>query len=226
MSNSCTDSYNSALDALDRHDTQAALDAIENALVEDPKDAESWKLYILILNLLGRKSDADSATEKWLALGTSEASALILEGDSAMSNRQLEEAMVCYRRAIELEPDGVDARLKLATALAETGEFSEAIGHAAFAAQKLVDDAHAHYLYGRILRLAGRKTEALESLTQAVKFDPSFMPAVYEQGMVLADADQLEQALLNFERYRARYPGDPSATKAIERIQKLMTRTF
>ncbi len=226
MSTPSIDSYNAALDALQGGKLATALQAIENALVEDPTDPESWQLYALILHAAGRKSDAESAAEKLKSLGASPAVACMLEGDAAMAGGDVEHAILKYGHAAELDPEQSDCRIKLAVALLESGQSDAALGVAIQAVKLAPGDAHANYLHGRILRLTGRPTEALAALTRAVELDSELMPAVYEQGMLLADADDLGAALENFERYLAKHPDDPSATQAMGQLRSRMSRTL
>ena len=219
------DFYNAALDALQAGRVEQALQAVENALVEDAKDTESWQLYILILNAMGRTEDARNATGKLHQLGISEAESLSLQAVEAMTAGDPATAAAHYGAAIALAPDRTDLHGSHALALLAAGDHDAAIAAASRATDLAPDDAHAHYILGRVLRLSDRKTEALAELTKAVELDPDMMMALYEQGMVLADTDRLEAAIANFEKFLSVHPDDPSATQALHALRSRMTET-
>jgi len=219
------DFYNAALDALQAGRVEQALQAAEDALVEDARDTESWQLYILILNAMGRTDDAKNATEKLHQLGISDVDSFCLKAAEAMTAGDPATAAAHYEAAIALAPDRFDLLGSRALALLAVGEHDAAIAAASRAADLAPDDAQAHYILGRVLRLSERKTDALAALTKAVELDPNLMMALYEQGMLLAEADHLEAAIANFEKFLSVHPGDPSATQALNALRSRMTQT-
>ena len=64
MSESSIEYYNAAIDAVQAGQMEEALAAVENSLTEDPKDGQTWQLYVVILNALGRAADAEKARAK------------------------------------------------------------------------------------------------------------------------------------------------------------------
>lgn len=226
MSPTKIDFYNAALDALHAGRVEDALLAAEDALVEDAKDVESWQLYILILNVLGRVEDAKSAGEKLKELGISEFDLLCMQAAEAMAAGDAAGAVQMYEAAIGLAPDRVELQGSLALALLDTGDGDAAVAAATRAVEFAPEVAQGHYILGRILRLNGRMDEALVVLTRAVEMEPGLMMAVYEQGMLLADAGELEAAIGNFEKFLAAHPGDESAVKALDALRGRMTRTL
>ena len=99
-------------------------------------------------------------------------------------------------------------------------------GDAEEAAQKAVDlgpnDPSAWYARGRILRLRGKKREALESLQKALELLSNLVLARYECGMILADLGELSAALECFELVLADHPDDPNAAQAKAAILEKM----
>jgi hypothetical protein len=99
----------------------------------------------------------------------------------------------------------------------EAGRTEDALTAAEIAASMAPDDA-----LGHILRLDGQKHAALDGLSKAMAAEPDFMPAVYEEGMLLADNRCLLEAMQRFAKYLDALPGDPSATQAGESIREQM----
>lgn len=220
MSSPSIEFYNAALDALEAGDAPEALAAIVNSLTEDPNDTQTWQLYIVILNALGRKEDALRATAKLKEKGLSEADAHILQASQAAASNDLAAAIPHYQAAAALEPGRSEIHTGLAIAHMQAGDADAALSAAEKAVGIDPTDSRAQYALGHILRLSGKKEPALAALTAAVSSDPDFMIALYEQGMLLADSGRLEEALANFEKFLKTHPSDPSANEAVANIRQ------
>lgn len=210
--------YNAAVDAIQAGRLEEALMAAENSLTENPKDLETWQLYVVVLNALGRHDDARKATEKLEQIGVSEADRFLLKASEAASSGDLTAVIAHYESALETGGERTEIHTGYALALMESGRSDEALTAARVAVSCAPDDARANYALGRILRLCEEKEEALLALTKAVAAEPDFMLAVYEQGMLLVEADRLEEALKNFSRYLEIHPSDSGARQAVEGI--------
>lgn len=222
MSDPNIDFYNAALDAIQAGRLDEALTAAENSLTENPKDAETWQLYVIVLNALGRSDDAHKATEKLRELGLGEADDFLLQAAEALTSGDLATAILHYESALETGGDRPEIHAGYALALMEADRPEQALTAARKAVSFAPDDARANYALGHILRLCGENDEALSALTVAVKAEPDLMLAVYEQGMLLAEKERLEEALENFTRYLKANPGDPSAVQAVDSIRHRM----
>lgn len=225
MSSPSIDHYNEALDFLHSGKAPEALAAIVNSLTEDPNDIESWKLYIVVLNTLGRTDDARRAMEKLKQKGLSEADEALMQAAELAGRGDLEAALECYARAVAAAPDRADIHASHALALMECDQADRALEAADRAVACDPGDAHAHYARGRILRLTERNAEALDSLTQAVSLDPDLTLALYEQGMLLAETGRTREALENFRKFLAVHPGDPAATEAVANLERTLGRS-
>jgi tetratricopeptide (TPR) repeat protein len=219
------ESYNAALDFLQAGKIQDALQSVENSLMEDAGDSQTWQLYIMILKTLGRDEDAEKATAKLKELGLSEVDESLMQAAAALSAGDAASAVAHYQAALDLEPERPEIHTALALALMETSDAEGALAAAHQAVALAPDDAQAHYSLGRILRLTGDKESALDSLDKAVAIDPGLMMAVYEQGMLLAEKGRMTEALANFEKFLKAHPGDEGATQAITGIKAELGRT-
>ena len=214
--------YNAAVDAIHAGDLTEALAAAENSLTENPSDTQTWQLYVLILNTLGRKDDAAKATEKLKQLGLSEVDKFLMKAAESASSGDLNSAIRHYESAVLAEPDRPDIHSAYAVALMQSGKATEAQAAAEKGASLAPDDARTNYALGHILRLTGDKDAALEALTKALSAEPELMIALYEQGMILAEKGRLKEALSNFEKFLEAHPEDPSASEAVASIREQM----
>ncbi len=214
MSSSNDQFYNEAIDAVESMDLERARGAIEGALTEDPNDVQSWQLYAVILNAMGEAEKADKAQEKLKELGLSEADALVMKAADAIGQGKISVAITHYEDALEIEPDSPEIHVSYAMALMQ-GKYPDDAEEAARKAVELGGgDASAKYALGRILRLRGKKEEALGYLKGAAEAAPTMLVARYEAGMVLAEKGELDEALGCFEAVLAAAPTDEAAIAA------------
>jgi tetratricopeptide (TPR) repeat protein len=214
MAKPSIESYNTAVDAVQSGDLPAALNAIETSLTEDPKDAQSWQLYAVVLNALGESEKAAKAMVKVKDLGLSEVDELLMKAGDAAAGGKLGVAITYYEDALELDDSRAEIYTAYAIALMEEKYFKDALEAAAKAVELAPDDAYACYAHGRSLRLNGKDVQALEMLTAATKVDPSLVLAHYERGMLLAASGELEEALSCFETVLKDHPEDLGASEA------------
>ena len=222
MSEPSIEFYNAAIDAVQAGQIDEALTAVERSLTEDPKDGQTWQLYVVILNALGRSEEAVKATDKLREMGLSEGDERLLKAAEATTTGDLAGAVAHYQAALNAEPDRPEIQASYALALMEAGDSANALAAAEKAVMLAPDDAPANYAVGHILRLTGEKQEALTALSKAVSIDPGFMIARYEQGMVLAATGKLDEALSAFEEFLDIHPGDANATEAVACIKANM----
>jgi len=222
MSEASIEYYNAAVDAIHAGDLTEALAAAENSLTENPSDTQTWQLYVVILNTLGRKDDAAKATEKLKQLGLSEADEFLMKAAECAASGDLNSAIRHYESAFLAEPGRPEIHSAYAMALMQSGKATEAQAAAEKGASLAPDDARTNYALGHILRLTGDKDAALEALTKAVSAEPELMIALYEQGMILAEKGRLKEALSNFEKFLEIHPEDPSASEAVASIREKM----
>lgn len=225
MSEPSIEFYNEAIDAVQAGKIPEALSAIENSLTEDPNDGQTWQLYIVILNALGRVEDAVKATAKLREMGLSDSDEHVLKASEAASANDRVGAISHYRAALEADPNRPEVYAGLALVLLEEGNAEEALESARKAVELAPEDSRTNYALGRILRLSGKKDSALAALTLSVNDDPTFMLAVYEKGMLLADTGRLTEALAAFRKFLKTNPEDASATEAIASITARMGGT-
>jgi protein O-GlcNAc transferase len=222
MSDQNIEFYNAALDAIQAGRLTAALVAAENALIENPSDPETWQLYVIILNALGRSEDARKAMEKLKELGMDEADGFLMKAAEATSSGDSSAALLHYESAVAAAPARAEIHAGYALALLENSKPEDALAAVEKAILLAPDDSRVNYALGHILRLGGERKAALAALTNALALEPDLMIALYEQGMLLAEDGRFEEALVNFNRFLEAHPGDSNAKQAIQSIHSQM----
>ena len=100
------------------------------------------------------------------AVGARSSSANYLAGQTYRMLRQYQAAERCLLKAIELEPNHVNARLELAILLERSGRLAEASEHLEQRRQLLPNDGEANFLVARILRRNGYHDSAADVLNK------------------------------------------------------------
>lgn len=225
MSEPSIEYYNEAIDAVQAGRLPEALKAVEISLTEDPKDPETWQLYVVILNAVGRTEDAAKATLRLKELGLGEADDFLLQASQAAGSGDLKTAITLYESAIAADPERPEAHAGYAFTLLQNGDDAQALVSAEKAVSLAPEDPRANYALGHILRLAGESDRALTALSNAIEAEPELMIALYEQGMILTEKGRLEEALKNFERFLKKHPDDESAIQAVAGVKARLGRT-
>jgi tetratricopeptide (TPR) repeat protein len=124
---------------------------------------------------------------------------------------QNREAMMRYRRAIELDPNLADAHSNLGIALAASGQHDDAIQEYERALQADPTLVEADVNLGIEQAQRGEYAKALDSLTAALALDSSSVDAHYNLGLVLVALGRLDEARVQFDTAIRLDPGNAAA---------------
>ena len=90
---------------------------------------------------------------------------------------KLDEAVACYRRALELKPDHAEAHNNLGNALKDQGKLDEAVACYRQALELKPDYAEAHSNLGNALKDQGKLDEAVACYRRALELKPDYAEA-------------------------------------------------
>lgn len=121
-------------------------------------------------------------------------------GSALLDQRHYDEAMVQFRRAIELAPAYSPAHMNIWRVLEETGRKDELLTIVRRTLALYPDSAEAHYELARNLAERGEEDAALEEYRAAVKLNPQHSFAHTNLAFMLRQRGQFDEAL---EHYRA-----------------------
>jgi tetratricopeptide (TPR) repeat protein len=128
-----------------------------------------------------------------------------------LQRQQFDEAIACFKKALEVAGDSGLAHYNLASALAARGNFEEAIPHYRKALQVRPDYAEAHHQLGLALAGLGNLEGAMDSFRKALKLDPNQAKAHYNLGAALARRGRVDEAIA---QYRQTVQIEPDFAKA------------
>jgi predicted TPR repeat methyltransferase len=128
------------------------------------------------------------------------------QGDEHLRSERLLGASECYRRALAIDPDYVDARVALGYALCEQKEHRAAADELRHALEIDSRNADAHYLLGTIARSANDSAHAIEHFTLAIDAQPDLEFAHRELIAVLFASGQIERTNEALRRAMSIFP--------------------
>ncbi|AMV25651.1 tetratricopeptide repeat protein [Gemmata sp. SH-PL17] len=144
-----------------------------------------------------RYLEAHNALGEWLDQDPDDTLALLLRGKFLESQMGFEHAIAAYRRVLELDPDLLEARLRLATLFVNRRNGEDAIEQLVVLRERLPDNAQVHILWAKALSLQGRTAEARVALDDCLLRHPDNSDALLERGArALAEGD--EQAAVDY----------------------------
>jgi tetratricopeptide (TPR) repeat protein len=110
-----------------------------------------------------------------------------------------QEAVLCYRSALQLCPSFADAAFNLASTLHSLDHLDEARICCKEALRFRPDFVHAHILLGLCLQEKGKHREAIQCFSQALKFNPASNDAAWNKSLSLLALGEYEEGWRLFE---------------------------
>jgi tetratricopeptide (TPR) repeat protein len=120
-------------------------------------------------------------------------------GDNFAAQKQLKEALLEYRNAVQLDPMFGEARLKLAAAYEQAGDGASALREYVRAADLFPNDVALQLKAGGYLMAAGRVDDALSRADAALKQQPRNVEAHILRGNALGGLNNFDEALKEME---------------------------
>ena len=121
-------------------------------------------------------------------------------GNALLQKGKMDEAMVQFQKALQINPDYAEAHNNLGTALAQKGKVDEAIAQFQKAMQIKPDLAEAHNNLGNALLQKGNVDEAVVQYQKALQIKPDFAEACYNLGKTLLEKGKVDEAMVHFQK--------------------------
>ena len=139
----------------------------------------------------------------------------LLGGNCYGAMQSFEQAILCYKEALKLQPDFAEAHNNLGVYLKEIGELEEALSHAKKAVKIKPDFAAAHNNLGICLYEVGRPEEAHVSYKRALKIKPDYADTHNNIGNIYKDCGQVDEAITS---YKKAIELDPNCSGAFDNL--------
>ncbi len=165
------------------------------------------------------------------------ASELLKRGVMFESAGKLPEAIADHERAIEANPQLVQAHINLISLYARARQFDKAENHYRAAVAINPNLADSHYNFGVMLTMQDRTGEAAKAFQRALQLDPFNAEAHHNYGAMIERDGRLDEAAIHFRKAIENKPGHRMAhfhlgrilvnqdklAEAIEHFQKTLT---
>ncbi len=122
------------------------------------------------------------------------------KGNALATLDKYSEAIDCFDKAIELNPNHARAYSNKGNALYDLDNYSEAIDCFDKAIELNPNHAHAYSNKGNALYDLGKHSEAIDWFDQAIKLNPNYAPAYINKGNALYDLGKYSEAIDCFDK--------------------------
>jgi tetratricopeptide (TPR) repeat protein len=197
---------------LARRDYAGAVEQFESALALDRRASIVHYPLALAYRALGKVDEAEAHLRQrgeieigppdplMRDLNESLNSAAIFEarGDRAIAAGDFKAAVVAFQRGVELAPDRLVIRHKMATALSLTGDVRGAVSQFQEVLRRSPDFAGSHYSLAVLLLSNGQLDQAIERLAAAVHYDPTYLEARVQLANALRQRGRVEESVREY----------------------------
>jgi tetratricopeptide (TPR) repeat protein len=142
-------------------------------------------------------------------------------GLALMREGTIEEAIVQFRKGLQINPDIAETHLGLGEALARQGNTDEAIHHYLEAIRKRPTFAGAYNKLGILMADQGKTAEAIHYYNKALQLKPEHLEAHNNLGIALADQGNSVEAI---RHYRTALQIDPDFAEAHNNLAILLAK--
>lgn len=198
-----------------RNDRSAAQQALEQAEALRAEDTEALITRAMMAVDAVQPDQALALIDQALGQEAKRADLWMFKGDLKRQNKQTAEARTAYRKALELEPTNVPARIALALTHLEANALDPAADELRQAAKIAPNNVMVRYLQALIDFQHERIPEAQAKLQQVLKLEPGFLPGHLLNGAVNLALGNRNIAISHLTRVVDQVPGHPQARKLL-----------
>ena len=196
------------------------------AAKKDPTKKQSSKVKLAQNYYLNnRLAEALSTLDEVLKEDSKYLEARQLRGQVLFGLDAIDDALVEFDRVLALDKGYTEGRNWRAFALVQLGRYDEAMTEYERALKDLTyptpEKIHANK--GMLYRLMKRNDEAIASLEESVRLNPSYVKGFYELGVTWAASGDMEKARKQFENVIKMAPNAPEARMARDRLDRMVT---
>jgi tetratricopeptide (TPR) repeat protein len=148
-----------------------------------------------------KTAEINSSGKSWNDAADRYLAALRTQNDSVVSTWLLEQAIFCYNKVVEINPENVDAKMNLALCYSETSEPMKGIMMLREIVQKHPENDKAQMNLGFLSIRSGQFDKAVERFNKVIELNPSQSEAYYFLGYSLMQKGDSAKAAEAFKKY-------------------------
>lgn len=120
--------------------------------------------------------------------------------------RRLAEAESCFKKAVEISPRYLKARLNLFHTLKQQSKFKEALKEGQYVASKNVPYPDFYFALGEVLWALSKNREALENAQKVLDLNPMFLKAYFLKAQIFTQLGNKSEAIKALEQILSSNP--------------------
>ena len=188
---------------------------LEQALETQPDFADALLAQALLAEADGKPDDAATFIERALASTPKNVDAWLMKGDLSHRKGDTANALAAYQKVIDISAENVPARVKIATIQIESGKLDDARKQLEQVDKILPNLPRTKHLLALIQYHQKQYTAARDTVLQALRADPDYLPSVMLAGMVAYTLGDHAQAQARLGQIVERLPGYLYARKLL-----------
>lgn len=170
-----------------RGDLEESVSQLAERMRRDgPEAALAREAVVTGLQYRFRWAEANQLLDDWLAKTPDHTIGLLLRGKLQEARQQSSEALLSFRRVLELDPEHDEARMRLTGMLIAQRQGEEALPHADYLRRRIPKNADIRLQWVKALGLQGRAAEARAALDGCLRDFPSHPGALAERARYAA----------------------------------------
>jgi tetratricopeptide (TPR) repeat protein len=185
---------------LQEGDSLGAQKLFEKILNVQPNNSDALYLLGVILSNQGELTQSTTLLKKAITADSSIASYHLTLANVFAQTGNTDESLVCYLRAVELDPQDPESRTGLGNALLECKQFGDAKAHFAEALRMVPDAALAHYNIAVANQALNLTVEAIKYYRNAILKNPLLVQAENNIGVIYFSSRDYDCAIASFRR--------------------------
>jgi tetratricopeptide (TPR) repeat protein len=158
-----------------------------------------------------RPREAERSLEEWFRRQPDNPQALLIQGQVFDLETRHHDSIASYRRALTVDPEMEDARLRLCEALMQLGLMSEAEPHLKYLSERIPENLMVQVHLARARDRLGQSEEAEKIIDAVLARHPRYPPALAERGKLALRAGRADEAEKWLREAVALEPGDYQA---------------
>jgi tetratricopeptide (TPR) repeat protein len=180
------------------------------ALIDHEPSATPLVLEALVRGFANqyRLQEAEGCLQIWEERQPDNRQAAFLQGLVHEQRSRPSDAVVSYRRAVELDPGHNDARQRLSGQLLDIGQGAEALPHLEYLQRRRPNNPRVQVYLARCKDMLGQQAEAEKLLDDLLARQPNFAAGLAERGALAVRAGQLEEGERWLRQASQLDPGD------------------
>jgi protein O-GlcNAc transferase len=185
--------------------------AYRRILINQPNNSDALHLLGVIAYQRKQHQDAIDLISRAVAFGNRVPEYRNNLGNAYLAQGRLDEAEVCYRKALKLNPGYVDAHNNLGNVLKEKEKFQESIHSYRTALRLDSSRSEIHNNLGLCLERLGEYEQSIHEYHEAVRLNPGFSDAHANLGGALKSHGKLNEAIESCSKALAMNPNHARA---------------